>query len=329
MTASCSRFLRPVRFLPFFLLPASAAIAQTDPSALQWLQRIYAATQTLSYAGTFVYQHGQQVETSRIVHVVEPSGPRERLEALDGIPREIIRTRDEVVCYLPASMTVKIDRQPGQQMFPSILSAQIRDLGDNYSIARGEIERVGGYSCQIIALEPKDRMRYGHRLWADVNTGMLLKAKTFNEKNEMVEQFAFTELKIGGNISRDLLKSRFSRKIRGWRVEDSAATNANLAEAGWSIRTTPPGFRTVTELTRTLGGASGVGHIVLSDGLAAVSVFIEPAASKQAVQQAGLVRQGAVNVYMRQVGNHWITVVGEAPPESVKYIANAVEYRKQ
>jgi sigma-E factor negative regulatory protein RseB len=328
VTASCSRFLRPVRFLPF-LLPVSAAIAQTDPSALQWLQRIYAATQTLSYAGTFVYQHGQQVETSRIVHVVEPSGPRERLEALDGIPREIIRTRDEVVCYLPASMTVKIDRQPGQQVFPSILSAQIRDLGDNYSITRGEIERVGGYSCQIIALEPKDRMRYGHRLWADVNTGMLLKAKTFNEKNEMVEQFAFTELRIGGNISRDLLKSRFSRKIRGWRVEDSAATNANLAEAGWSIRTMPPGFRTVTELTRTLGGTSGVGHIVLSDGLAAVSVFIEPAASKQAVQHAGLVRQGAVNVYMRQVENHWITVVGEAPPESVKYIANAVEYRKQ
>jgi len=32
---------------------------------------------------------------------------------------------------------------------------------------------------------------------------------------------------------------------------------------------------------RTMGGIGGVGHIVLSDGLAAISVFIEPATGKQ------------------------------------------------
>lgn len=327
MIAAYSRLLLRVRVLPF-LLPVSAAMAQTDASALQWLQRIYTATQTLSYTGTFVYHQGQQVETSRITHIVEASGPRERLEALDGVPREIIRTRDEIVCYLPASMTVKIDKQPGQQAFPAVLPAQVKELTENYNITRGEVERVGGYTCQTIALEPRDRMRYGHRLWADVNTGMLLKAKTFNEKKETVEQFAFTQLQIGGNINRDQLKPRFSRASRGWRVEDSGATNAHLAEAGWTIRTKPPGFRTVTELIRTLGGTSGVGHIVLSDGLAVISVFIEPAASKRPVPQAGLVRQGAINVYMRPVGAYWVTAVGEAPAESVKYIANAVEYRK-
>lgn len=328
MIAGYSRLLRRVRVLPF-LLPVSAAIAQTDPSALQWLQRIYAATQTLSYTGTFVYHQGQQVETSRITHVVEGSGLRERLEALDGVPREIIRTRDEVVCYLPGSMKVKIDRQPSQRAFPNILPAQIKELSENYSITRGDVERVCGYSCQIIVLEPRDRMRYGHRLWADVNTGMLLKARTLNEKNEIVEQFVFTQLKIGGNIDRDQLQSHFSRESRGWRIEDSTARNADLAQTGWSIRTKPPGFRTVTELVRTLGGIRGVGHIVLSDGLAAVSVFIEPAAGKQPIPQTRLVRLGATNVYMRPVGDHWITVVGEAPAESVKYIANAVEYHKQ
>jgi len=105
-----------------FLLPATAAIAQTDGSALDWLHRIYAASRKLSYSGTFVYQQGQQVETSRIVHLVEASGPRERLETLDGIPREIIRTGDRVVYYLPASMTVKIDKQLGLRPFPAILS---------------------------------------------------------------------------------------------------------------------------------------------------------------------------------------------------------------
>jgi sigma-E factor negative regulatory protein RseB len=322
-----SRLFGSLRVLPF-LLPVSAAIAQTEPSALQWLERIYAATQKLSYTGTFVYQQGQQVESSRIVHIVEASGPRERLEALDGIPREIIRTGDEVVCYLPASMTVKIDKQPGRRAFPAVLSEQLKDLSENYIITKGEVERVGGYSCQVIALEPKDRMRYGHRLWADLNTGMLLKAKTFDENNEVLEQFAFTQLRIGGNIGRDLLKSRYFRQSRDWRIEDSGATHTNLAEAGWSVRSRPAGFRTVAELMRTMGGTSGVGHMVLSDGLAAISVFIEPATHKQPAPQPGLVRQGAINVYVRPVGSYWVTVVGEAPPESVKYIANAVEYRK-
>jgi len=173
-------------------------------------------------------------------------------------------------------------------------------VGD-YTISKGEIERVGGYSCQVLALEPKDRMRYGHRLWADLNTGMLLKAKTFDEKNELVEQFAFTQLKIGGPIGRDQLKARYLRESRDWRVEDSGATRANLAEAGWTIRSSPAGFRTVAELIRTMGGTGGVGHIVLSDGLAAISVFIERATSRQPAPQPGLVRQGAINVYMRPV----------------------------
>jgi len=167
---------------------------------------------------------------------------------------------------------------------------------------------------RVVVLEPKDRMRYGHRLWADVNTGMLLKAKTFDENNELLEQFAFTQLQIGGDIDHDKLKSRYSRS-RKWHIEDSGVIRANLAESGWTLRSRPPGFRTVTELIRTLGGTRGVGHIVLSDGLAAVSVFIEPAESKHPASQPGLVRQGAINVYMRQVSGYWVTVVGEAPAD--------------
>jgi len=327
MGAFARRAWYPVTVLPF-LFPVSAAIAQTDTAALQWLQRIYAASEKLSYEGTFVYQQGQRVETSRIVHVVDSSGPRERLETLDGVPREIVRTGDEVVCYLPASMTVKIDKQPGRRPFPAILSEQLKDVSENYTVKKGEVERVGGYSCQVLTLEPRDRMRYGHRLWADLNTGMLLRAKTFDEKNEMLEQFAFTQIKIGGTIGRDQLKPRYFRESKDWRVEDSGATRANLAESGWTIRSKPPGFRTVAELIRTVGGNGGVSHIVLSDGLAAISVFIEPATNKRPTPQAGLARQGAINVYTRPVGNYWVTVVGEAPAESVRYVANAVEYHK-
>jgi len=310
------------------LLPLSAAFAQSDPAAMQWLQRIYSATQRLSYTGTFVYHHDDQVETSRITRVVFASGPVEKLEILDGMPREIIRSRDQVVCYLPSIMTIKIDKQGGRHPFPLILPDQLKDLAESYVVRKGEVERVAGYECQVIVLDPRDNLRYGQKLCADLATGMLLKAKTFSEKNDMLETFTFTQLRIGGYIDREKVKPRFVAQAKDWRVEDSDAAEADLTQAGWTVRSQPPGFRKVTEMTRTLNGASGVGHIVFSDGLAAVSVFIEPAAARNAARQPGLSRQGAISVYVRRLESHWVTVVGEAPAESVKLIANAVEHRK-
>jgi sigma-E factor negative regulatory protein RseB len=307
------------------LLASQWVLAQTDPAAQQWLQRIYSATQKLSYTGTFVYYHDDQVETSRITRLVDASGPVEKLEALDGMPREVIRKGDEVVCYLPATMTVKVDKLAGRKSFPAILPEQISELAEYYAIRRGGVERVAGFPSQIIVLKPKDGMRYGRKLWADLHTGMLLRAKTFNERNEVMESFTFTQLQIGGNIERDRVRSQFANKWKEWHVENSGAEPANLGDAGWTLRAQPPGFRKITEMTRTLGGTPGVGHMVLSDGLAAMSIFIQSSASSSS--PPGLSRQGAINVYTRDLGAHRITVVGETPAESVRFIANAIEHR--
>lgn len=306
---------------------ASTAAPGRELDARGWLQRIYSATQKLSYTGTFVYQHGTDSETSRISRIVQGSNAREKLETLDGQPREIVRSGDEVVCFLPASMTVKIDKQAGQRTFPAILPEQLKDLSDYYAIRKAGIERVAGYDCQVLVLDPKDKMRYGQRLWADVATGMLLKAKTFNDRDEVMEQFTFTQIQIGGSIDQQRVRSRFKPGPE-WRIENASAAEANLGEKGWHIKSGPPGFRKIIEMTRTLGGTAGVGHIVLSDGLAAISVFIEPSVARLPQPQPRASRQGAINVFVRQLGEHRITVVGEAPAESVRYIANAVEYRK-
>lgn len=320
-----------MRFLLLLLLAAQSpfvAAQEAGPDALQWLQKIYAATKMMSYSGIFVYQQGLQSETSFIARLVDASGTHERLETQEGTPAEIIRDNDRVTCYLPGSMTVKIDRRSGQKpSFLEMLPGQFKELTEHYKVRMGESCRIAGYDCQSIILEPRDKMRYGHKLWADRNSGMLLKVRTFKDANEMVEQFTFLQLKIG-NVDRDLLKSRFSGKGRDWRVEDSGAVEADLSHSGWSLKNQPPGFRKVTEMTRSLGGTAGVGHIVLSDGLAAVSIFIAPLPPRSGAVQPGLSRQGATNVYVRQVGEHIVTVVGEAPAESVKTIAEAVQYRK-
>ena len=278
-----------MRMLAALVLALSTQAACAEGDALAWLQRIHAASQKLSYTGTFVYRSGDQAETSRIVHIVErQGGVRERLETLDGQPREIVRSGDEVKCYLPGSMTVKVDKQTDHKVFPALLPANLQDISEHYEVSKGAIERIAGYDCQSIVLRPKDKMRYGHKLWADVNTGMLLKSQTFNDKNEPIERFAFTQITIGGKIDHDQLKSRFSAQSRGWRVENSGAVAASLAASGWSIKQELPGFKKMTEMKRTQGGSTEVGHVVYSDGLAALSVFIEPMVNKTSLPQPGL-----------------------------------------
>ncbi len=291
------------------------------------MQRIYRSTERLSYTGTFVYQQGEQVESSRVTRIVDGSGVHERLETLDGTPREIVRVNEEVTCYLPQTMTVKIERQTDTGPFPA-MRADARELAQYYDIRKGETERIAGYDCQSIVLEPKDKLRYGHKLWADLATGMLVKAKTFNEKHEVVEQFTFTQLQIGGRIERDQVKSRFAGKGRDWRVESAAMVPTDLASHGWLLRSLPIGYRKITEMKRNLGASVGVGHIVLSDGLAAMSIFIEPLAAKPALGPLGPSRQGAINVYTRKLDGYLVTVIGEVPAESVKLVANTVEYRR-
>ncbi len=306
---------------------AGGALAQGGGDAIGWLQRIYAATERLSYTGTFVYQHGERVETSRVTRIVDASGVHERLEALDGTPREILRFNEQVTCYLPQTMTMKIERQLDTRPFPA-MRAHPRELAEHYSIRKGETERIAGHDCQAIVLEPKDNLRYGHKLWADVSTGMLVKAKTFNEKGEAIEQFTFTQLQVGGRIDREQVKSRFAGKARDWRVESNGMVVADLGRNGWLLKALPPGYRKVTEMKRNVGASADVGHIVVSDGLAAVSVFIEALGEKAAQVPLGLSRQGAVSVYTRKLDNHLVTVVGEVPAESVKLIADNVEYRR-
>jgi sigma-E factor negative regulatory protein RseB len=113
----------------------------------------------------------------------------------------------------------------------------------------------------------------------------------------------------------------------GWRIDHAEASPAQLA--GWGLSAELPGFRKIVELKRRLGESRPVGQVVYSDGLAAVSVFIEPLdAARKEAQRTGLASVGAIHIYTREVANHMVTVVGEAPAVSVQRIANAVEYRE-
>lgn len=304
---------------------ALAGAAYADPATppgkvMAWLQKIQDASRRLSYTGTFVYQQGGRSETSRITRLA--GADVEHLEVLDGMPREIVRTRDSLRCYLPESRLVKVERRTAERSFPALLPERVSILAQHYDISLGGTRRIGGFECQAVVLTPRDDLRYGYRLYADVNTGMLVRATTVDAGGRMVEQFSFTQLKIG-HVTPDMVKAKSA--AGSWRVEDADAVPARLE--GWSVQPELPGFHKVVELKRRMGEARPVGQLVYSDGLAAVSVFIEPL---QAGREAGpgLASLGAIHIYTREVANHRITVVGEAPAASVERIANAVAYRR-
>jgi sigma-E factor negative regulatory protein RseB len=304
------------------LLFASAFAHAQGSDAMQWLRRIHDATHRLSYSGTFVYQQGARTETSRITRYA--NGDIEKLEVLDGVPREIVRTKDMLRCYLPESRVVKVERRTGEREFPAVLPDRLGGLAKHYDVSLGESRRVSGFDCRAVVLTPKDSLRYGYKLYADVNTGMLLKAVTFDASGAEIEQIMFTQLNVG-NVTREMVRSRHAA-ARDWRIEDAAAAPASLP--GWGLSAELPGFRKVIELKRRLGDAGPVGQVVYSDGLAAVSVFIEPMERRKETVRTGLASLGAIHIYTREVANHMVTVVGDAPAVSVQRIADAVEYRR-
>ena len=318
--------------LPVFLVLlggigcAEAADTGETPDAMAWLKKIAAASRRVNYSGTFVYLHGNQVDTSRITHFANASGEYEKLETLDGPRREIVRNNDNVTCYLPDTKTIVIEKRAANH-FPALLPEQLSGITGNYAVKKGGQDRVAGFDCQVIALEPRDDLRYGHQFCAELATGLPLRARIYSDKNEMVESFAFTQLIIGNAVGKDMLKSRFAGKSQTWRVDKSALEKKeSSADTGWVLKNLPAGFKKLTEMRRSIAGHSTqVSHIVYSDGLAAVSAFIEP--MPKTPPPAGPTYQGAINIYVKSQADQMVTVVGEAPARTVKQIAESLTPR--
>lgn len=307
------------------LLPGVTAAEETSGEALAMLEKMAQASQKVNYSGTFMFNHGGQSETSRIAHFVNPAGGvLERLETLDGPAREVIRTNDQVTCYLPGTKTVLIDPR-GSRQFPVRLE-QVRDLVRHYRLVTGSVDRVAGAECQWLALLPRDALRYERRFCAELKTGLPLRSRTLNEKNETLETFSFSTLQIGGTFRRELVQSRYAAvsSRQNWRVDRSALSAGDSGDSGWVVQNLPPGFSKLMELRRSMPGKKGtVSHLVFSDGLAAVSIFIEP--GTKPARKKMLRHQGAVHIYSGPVSGHTVVVLGETPAETVMQFARSLE----
>ncbi len=316
------RFIFCVCSLLCYSLPA----VSQQQDARYWLDRIVTAAHKLNYSGTFVFHNAVLSETSRITHLVGPGSEQERIEVLDGSPREVLRRNDEVKCYLPQSHTLIVETNSLQRSFPALLPAAMGRLAESYVIRKGALGRVAERESQAILLLPKDGLRYGHELWVDVNSGLLLKAGLVNERGELVETFAFTQLQIGGTIEREALRSKYEAQSKTWQVRDVRASQRHGEDADWLFKVTLPGFSKIADMKRRTGpGTADSSHIVFSDGLAAISVFIESLGGDGANEDLGMLAMGATNVYSRIAGGNMLVIMGEVPQATLKKFGDGIE----
>jgi sigma-E factor negative regulatory protein RseB len=311
---------------------ALATVASADEPA-KWLERMNHALTTLNYDGTFAHWEGGKVEMLRIIHRVEDGTVSERLVSLDGSGREFIRTGASLACYLPDKRVVLVERTPAKVSllggFPAI-DDQTAHFYDIEEIARMRFNRR---STHLITVMPRDQYRYGYRLWIDDSTAMPLKTQLCDAHGNVIEQIVFANLKIRSRIPDTAFRPGVSTAGFQWLRNDSASLKETVAQNGtvWSADRLPPGFHMTVRAAQTMPGTPGpVDHLVFTDGLASVSVFVETHVETTSGQGPVMesARVGSSYAFSTVVDGHKVTAVGEVPPETVRFIADSVKAEK-
>jgi len=315
----------PISLIATLFAAISTANA-ADREARQWLERMSEALASRNYEGRFFHLRDSRSEAMRIYHRVDNKGRvTERLVSLDGSGREIIRNQTEVICYLPDRRTVLVEKRTDDSSLLAAVPAYNDQLEAHYNIERGPFTKALGRRTQVINVTPRDQFRYGYKLWLDDETAMPLKSQLCDRDGNVIEQILFAELNFRDRIPADSLKPSISAEGFRWIRQDAQPQlAAGQLGGGWGVIRLPAGFRLTAWRIQFIAGSDvPVQHLVYSDGLASVSVFIEPR-NPQAEPMRGLAKVGAAFAFSRALDDHQVTAVGEVPPVTLEAIASGV-----
>jgi sigma-E factor negative regulatory protein RseB len=307
-----------------------AVSAADDPR--DWLEKMNKALATRNYDGTFFHLSEGRVETMRIVHRMRAGLVTERLLSLDGSGREFVRNNDELTCYLPDQHTVLVEPRQDRGPFLGSLPQFGSDVDQFYQLEALPDSRVLGRAARVISVTPKDQFRFGYRLWLDETTAMPLKTQLVGVHGQVIEQILFARLDMPESIADSELTPAVRTEGMRWVRQGPAHDSASPALAAYRASELPPGFRLTVSGAQTLGGAtSPATHLVYSDGLATVSVFVESPSSDDKSAPVpeppmqGLARVGSGFAFSTVVQGHQVTAVGEVPAQTVEFIAHSVK----
>jgi len=295
------------------------AAAQSSPDEL--LDRMVHIVSVADYEGTVIRQGKGSTEALKIVHKIIDGVIHEKLVTQEGNGLEIIRIGNEVHCILPDKQTVFIEDWNNQStLFSALPSSEIR-YGADYDVSIVREDRVAGRRAIVLAIRPHDEFRYGHRIWLDEETAFPLKTEMFSVDGELIEQIKFADIRLGDGIARSALEPTMSLDNFSWYKQPARLVSAEVG-ADWVSTDLPAGFRVESSQNEQLPGASApVTHIVFSDGMASVSVFVAEKNESRIAEKSSV---GTSSAYSLQQGEFQITAVGEVPAMTVQRIATSM-----
>ncbi len=327
-----------VIFRLLLTLTLSVISVQSIAAEDAWLmlQKTAYAARELNYQGVFSYQNGKQVRSVQITHMNRDGQEMTRNLVLNAKlqakqSREVFSQGNDILIVSPKNesnntSTVVIEKRRGQNLFPAMLPTDLQVLKTSYTTRISATEMVAGRGTQVIELIANDNYRYSYKIWADAEFGLLLKMTLIDSNKKTLEQFEFTQLSMLN--SRDVNWFQPKIDVKKNYVTDVSAP-ANHVDTNWIVAELPTGYMKVDHVVLNLPGkTSPVDQMIFSDGIASVSLFIEPI-SKSIHPKTGHMVIGSTNICANVIDGYQITVVGEVPAATVLQIAKAVTFNKQ
>jgi sigma-E factor negative regulatory protein RseB len=314
------------RFIPLALglfLGVAVAPLSASEDPYQWLERMSTAMRELDYQGTFVYVREDEVETVRITHMVSEHGIHERIVSVSGSPREVVRDSSGVLWIAGGDGVVLPNTTDNRNFFPELSAGTAAIAGESYQfLLRGQ-QRIAGHTGRKLDIVPRDQFRYGYRLWLEPKSGLLLKWELTGEQGETLAKLMFTDLKTGADVNASELRSVTRPASEDSKALATPTPQASSEVPAWEARQLPPGFRLASHSQQPLAMDGQVVHLVYSDGIAAVSVYIEPV-DAEAHLSMGLSKMGTTHAYSQQLETLVVTALGDVPAATVRMIGESV-----
>lgn len=310
---------------------ASSGTAAEAKSINDWLMRMHDASKKQAYIGTYVVSSGGTISSAKIWHVCEGNQQMERVETLTGAPRSIFRHNDRVVTFMPDHKVVRSEKRESLGLFPELLQSTDSRIADFYKVKPEGADRVAGVEADIVVLIPRDTMRFGYRVWTEQKGGMVVKLQTLDTEGKVLEQAAFSELQLDAPVKIDKLLQMMG-KVDGYRVEKPVLVKTSASAEGWVLKAPVAGFTPMSCYKRPAAAAASQGgdeslQWIFSDGLASVSLFLEPF-DRQRHDKESSMSMGATQTMTRQLGAYWLTAMGEVPMATLKLFASGLERKK-
>ena len=300
-----------------------------------WLMRMHQASTNRSYVGTFVVSAGGNLSSAKIWHVCEGTQQAERVEILSGAPRSVFRYNDQVMTFMPDHKVVRSEKRESLGLFPQLFQSADSRIADFYKFRKDGLERVAGVDADIVMLIPKDRLRFGYRVWSERKNGLIIKLQTLDTDGKIIEEAAFSDLQLDAPVSMNQLVQMMG-KVQGYRVDKPVLVKTTAGAEGWALKVPVAGFNSISCYKRPVSAAGnlekgpaeeGPLQWIFSDGLASVSMFVEPYDRQRHVKES-MLSLGATHTLTRVLGAYWVTVVGEVPLATLQLFTNALERKK-